>query len=54
MRVLSLVLLLDRLGADYPIGQVRMRLRCRECDGTDCGIRVVWAGNVAPGVALIG
>lgn len=45
MRVLTMVRLLHDLGADFPISAVRYRLRCRECGGRDCGIRIVWCGN---------
>ena len=51
MRMLDLEQLLRQLGADFPTGQVEARLRCRECGSKDCGIRIVWAGNVAPGAS---
>lgn len=45
MRQIDLAMLLDRLGAAFRIGQVRHRLRCRDCGGRECEIRLIWTGN---------
>ena len=45
MRPLSLPTLLERLSAAFPIAQVRTRLRCSDCSGRQCEIRLVWVGN---------
>jgi hypothetical protein len=45
MRQLAMIALLAKLGPAFPIAGVRSRLRCRECGGRDCGIRMVWVGN---------
>ena len=48
MRDLAMTVLLAKLGPTFPIAGLRTRLRCRECGGHDCGIRVVWMGNPGP------
>lgn len=52
MRDLAMTVLLANLGPTFPIVGVHIRLRCRECGGRDCGVRVVWTGNPAPGGGL--
>jgi hypothetical protein len=42
---LNLFSLVTRLGSDFPIGQVKTRLKCGECRSKDCGIRIVWVGK---------
>jgi hypothetical protein len=41
---LNLFSLVTRLGATFPIGQVKMKLRCKQCRSKDCGVRIVWVG----------
>ena len=41
---LNLLRLSNSLGPQFPISQVKTKLRCRDCESKDCGIRIVWAG----------
>ena len=44
MQRLKMLVLYDRLGRDQPIATVSRHLKCSQCGGRDCGIRIVWAG----------
>ena len=44
MDQLNLLRLSNSLGPQFPISQVKTKLRCLNCESKDCGIRIVWAG----------
>ena len=44
MQRLKMLVLYDRLGPAQLIATVSRHLKCNECGGRDCGIRIVWAG----------
>ena len=44
MENVNLQSLVEKLGADYPIDRVRMRLRCNACQQRTGGVRIVYVG----------
>ncbi|MDP6376379.1 MAG: hypothetical protein QF921_03430 [Pseudomonadales bacterium] len=44
MKSLTIVKLMDALGADYPVTRLRDRLRCKQCYRRTGDLRIVYVG----------